>query len=128
MAGSCPLKDLTKALVDDVPGIAEYLRRTLARYEAEFKAGKPCLELQDALSKQPPWSCLLRSTTRCCPREGQLRASDFEDDAHSRRKADAVVQARGGDDDEFYLFLQKQQPKELVSSRRPRASGQVERL
>ena len=57
MAGCCPLKDLTKALADDVPVVAEYLRRTLARYKADEKfeaAGKPCLELQDALSKQLP--------------------------------------------------------------------------
>ena len=40
-----------------MPGVAEYLRRTLARCKADemFKAaGKPCLELQDALSKQMP--------------------------------------------------------------------------
>jgi len=42
VAGFCPLKDLIKALADDVPGVAEYVRRRLARYKADemFKAAE----------------------------------------------------------------------------------------
>ena len=51
VAGFCPLWKRTcmKALADDVPGVAEYVRRTLDRYKADEilkAAGKPCLEVQ----------------------------------------------------------------------------------
>ena len=35
VAGFCPLKDLIKALADNVPGVAEFVRRALARYKVE---------------------------------------------------------------------------------------------
>ena len=43
--------------LNDVPGVAEYVRGTLASFAADkmFKAaGKRCLELQDFLSKELP--------------------------------------------------------------------------
>jgi hypothetical protein len=65
----------------------------MAAQNSQDDPGKPCLELQDALSKQLPpepaqWSCSRAAscggpTTRCCPRAGP---EDVEDDAHSRRK------------------------------------------
>ena len=109
VAGFCPLKDLIKALADDVPGVAEYVRRTLARYKADEKfeaAGKPCLELQDALSKQLPREI----HQKMLPAGRGSRTIALRQTSKTMRtavqKADAVVQ-RGA---------------ELVSSRRPRAS------
>ena len=94
MAGFCPLKDLIKALADDVPGVAEYVRGTLASFAADkmFKAaGKRCLELQDFLSKELPpeihHKMLPASRTVALRQTSKTMRTAVE-------KADAVVQAR----------------------------------
>jgi Ran GTPase-activating protein (RanGAP) involved in mRNA processing and transport len=85
-----------KALANDVPGVAEYVRGTLARYKADkmFKAaGKRCLELQDFLSKEMPpeihHKMLPASRTVALRQTSKMMRTAVE-------KADAVVQARRG--------------------------------
>ncbi len=82
--------------LNDVPGVAEYVRGTLASFAADkmFKAaGKRCLELQDFLSKELPpeihHKMLPASRTIALRRTSKTMWTAIE-------KADAVVQARAG--------------------------------
>ncbi len=80
--------------LNDVPGVAEYVRGTLASFAADkmFKAaGKRCLELQDFLSKELPpeihHKMLPASRTVALRQTSKTMRTAVE-------KADAVVQAR----------------------------------
>ena len=81
-----------------------------------------------ASSSKKLFYCCRRSTTRCCQRAGPLIA--LRQKSKTMRtaveKADAVVQVRSGCCCLLLQYLWSSGPREVL--RRPRASGQVERL